>query len=222
MLPLSRSLSLRTSVGLIALMFCVLIPQTSNAQVWTRTARVVAPIEPGGVSHAFLDTLVHVAEEKPGITVRSSPDRKQEVPISVLRDSLDRAYNLDIMEADHVIIGYRFSIADGEGFKKKITDLHFLYRGTHEIDDLSILYLDPETEWVRSILHNKGMSLETNRAGFLSFREQLGFVPLTKLPESDVIEIGGKTVREGFDAVKLALIQQVHHLTYSDVYNDAN
>lgn len=202
----------------LLLLICLAHPSPSDAQVWTRTTKVIAPITSGGPLYAFLDTLQHVEAQRAGITVRRSPDQASGTTLSALRDTLQNRYGLDVASADYVIAGYQFSITGGDGFKWKLTDLHYLYRGTDETDDISILYLDPSEKWIQSVLRNRGLALQTNQAAFVPFREYYSFVYLTQLEETDVIEIGGQTVREGFDAEKQALIQQVHHLTYSDVY----
>lgn len=222
MVSFSRSLCSWGTTGLLALAFCVLLPRTGNAQIWVRTAQIVAPIEPDGPTQTLLDTLLHVAGNDSGITVRRLPEQREKMSLSTLRDSLNQTFRLDVTDADHLMVGYRFSIVDGEGFKWQITDLQFLYRGTHETEDFSLLYMDAQDKWVQSVLRNKGTSFKTNQANFLTFRDQLSFITLTELQEADVVEIGGQTIHEGFDVEKRALIQQIHYLTYSDVYNDVN
>lgn len=213
-----RSPRVLGSVAVLALFLCVTAPQTSSAQVWSRTTRVVAPIQPNGPIRAFLDTLVQVEGQTEGIRVRQAPNQKR-MEMARLRNTLQTAYGLDVVSADHVLVGYQFSIADGEGFTQTITDLHFLYRGTHETEDVSLLSLDTAEKWVQSVLRNKGVPLKTNRDSFLSFWQQFSFIVLTQLDETDVVEIGGKTVHEGFGVKRRALIQQIRHLAYSDVYN---
>ena len=188
--------------------------QSSTAQVWVRTARVSAPVTPEGV-HSLLDTLARVKS----LPVRQSPTDSETMPISALRDTVLSAHGLDITDANRVLVGYRFSVQGMEGFKWTLTDLHFSYGGSPTTDNIPLLYLDPQTERVQSMLRSPGpFSASEFGDAPSSFREYLGMVNLLQLGGAEIVEIGGQSVTEGFDVRKRVLIQKVYRLTYLDTY----
>ena len=200
--------------GLLVVGFGLWGAQSSTAQVWVRTAHVSAPVTPEGV-RPLLDTL---AREK-NLSVRQSPTDPGTMPISALRDTLMRTHGLDITDANRVRVGYRFSVQGMEGFKWILTDLHFSYGGSPTTANIPLLYLDPQTERVQSMLRSAGpFSSSAFSEAPASFREYLGMVNLLQLDGAEIVEIGGQSVTEGFDVQKRVLVQKVYRLTYLDTY----
>jgi hypothetical protein len=212
----TRCLRCFATAGVLALVLGLSVSQASRAQAWTRTARVVAPIESGPLQ-TFLDRLVR-AEERAAVPVRRSPDDTTTMPLSVLRDTLRRAYGLDVTSATRVTAGYRFSIDGMSGFEWKLTELQFFYGGDATASEVSFLVIDPQDEWAQTMLREEGLSLPSNPDEFRPFRDYFGFLFLTQLEDADIIEIGGQPMPEGFDVRKRVLIQQVNRFAFSDTY----
>lgn len=75
-------------------------------------------------------------------------------------------------------------------------------------------YVDAQKPWVTEVIHQKGTSLRSNQSALIPFRPHLDFARIARQEETQVVEIGGETVREKFDAQKEALIHKVERLTY--------
>lgn len=211
--PLLRCIA---TAGVLATIVGASSPQASRAQAWTRTARVVAPIESGPLQ-TFLDRLVRT-QGNAAVSVQRAPTDTATMPLSVLRDTLRRAYGLDVTSATHVTVGYRFSIDGMNGFEWRLTELHFSYGGNAMIPSASFLSIDPQDEWAQSMLREEGLSLPSNPDAFRPFRDYFGFLFLTQLDGADIVEIGGDPMPEGFHVQKRTLIQQVNRFAYSDTY----
>jgi hypothetical protein len=209
MLQSIRSASL---VGLLFASVLLLVPEDAIAQRWMQTARVVTPVEQEGL-RAFLDTVVAEMEERDA-RIHRTPSQSDTTTVSALRDQLIEEDGLSLSSANHAFIDYRFTIDSGRGFEQEITSIRFVYRpGTAE-NDISILYVDTREGWVDQLLHNKGTSLATNEAALIPFHRHLGFTRIARQEESQIVEIGGETIREGFHDKKEALLQKVQRLTY--------
>lgn len=188
--------------------------QDAHGQLWLQTARVVSPVERGPV-RVLLDTVQTVAERN-DIRVIRRPDDSTGMGISDLQDLLIREEGIGIGSANHVFIEYRFTIGSGGEFEQEVAELYFVYRPGPNQNDIPILYVDGRAEWMRKILENKGTSLSTNEAALIPFGRHLDFSHVARHEQTQVVEIGGRTVREGFHEKKLALIQKVQRLIYDD------
>lgn len=204
---------------LVTLGMCALVwagPQASQAQTWTRTARVVAPIQTGPLQ-TFLDRLARTPENATRPVYRA-PDDTATMALAALRDTLRRTNGLDVTTATDVTVGYRFSIDGMSGFKSEITELQFSYGGDATATRVSLLAVNPRDEWVQSMLHTDGLSLPSSPNQVRAFRDYFGFLFVTQLEGADIVEIGGRPMPEGFDVQKKTLIQQVNRFAYSDTY----
>lgn len=80
-------------------------------------------------------------------------------------------------------------------------------------------YVDPQTERMQSILRSAG---PFSPSKFVddpsSFRDYFGLVNLMQLDGTEIVEIGGQSVTDGFKVRKHALLQKVYRLTYLDSY----
>lgn len=189
-----------------------LAPQDAKGQRWLQTSKVVTPIEQGPV-RTMLDTLVRVAERRKRKVQRAADDTSQ-MSVSSLRSTLIEKSGIGLTSANRALIEYRFSIGGGSDVHQKIAGVHFVYRPGPNQTDIPVLYLDADKDWVRQALHNKGTELNTNEAALIPFRRHLEFARIARQKETQIVEIGGQTVREGFHAKKEALIQKVKRLTY--------
>lgn len=212
----ARCFSCLVATGLLILVLGLSFSQTSRAQAWTRTARVVAPIGPGPLQ-TFLDRLART-QEHAAVPVQRSPTDTTTMPLSALRDTLRRTHGLDVTSATEVTVGYRFSIDGMNAFEWQLTELHFSFGGNSMMASASLLSIDPQDEWAQSMLRTDGLSLPSNPDDFRSFRDYFGFLFLTQLDGADIIEIGGKPMPKGFDVRKRTLIQQVNRFAYSNTY----
>jgi len=188
------------------------LPQTANGQVWLQTARLVAPVEQGPV-RTLLDSVATVMERR-GLRARRSPEPDTGRTVTALRRQLIDEEGVGIRSANHVFVDYRFALDSGSSFRQQITSLHFVFRPGPTQADVPILYLDAQENWVRELLRNKGTSLPTNEAALIPFRRHLGFADIARRDETQIVEISGETVREGFREKKDALIRKVEWLTY--------
>jgi hypothetical protein len=198
--------------GLLLVALCLAVPQAAQGQLWLQTSRVITPIE-NGPTRAFLDTLVNVMERK-DVMVKRAPNRKEEMAVSALRDKLISEEGIGLSSANHAFIDYRFSIDNGSKFRQEISKVHFVFRPGPNQNDVSIMYIDAEKDWVKTVIRQKGTMLRTNEAALIPFHRHLGFANIARQKKTQVVEIGGQTVREGFDERKKALIQKVERLTY--------
>jgi hypothetical protein len=187
-------------------------PQDANGQLWLQTSRVITPVG-DGPTRAFLDTLVNVIERK-GIKVKRSPEAEEGVTVATLRNELIAEEGIGLGSANHAFIDYRFTIDNGSHFEQEITNIHFVFRPGPDQSDVSVMYLNARKPWLETLIHQKGTSLRSNQAALIPFHRHLGFANVARRPETQVVEIGGETVREAFDERKEALIRKVERLTY--------
>jgi hypothetical protein len=203
-------------VGALFLAALLLTPQQAQAQRWLQTTQVIAPIQSESATRALLDTLINVIERKDSLMVRRSPEESQQMVVSDLQDQLLDNAGIGLSSANQVFIDYRFAV-NRDGFEERITALHFIFRpagGSEE--DIAIMYLDVDREkWVNEVLQSKGTTLVTNEAALKPFREQLAFARIVRDTEAQIVEIGDRKVREGFEAKKRQLVDKITRLTYS-------
>lgn len=211
--PMPRIQSIGACALLMGAVFC-LVPNHASGQLWVQTSKVVAPVHDGPL-RAFLDTLVNVAERKQ-LTLTRSPDAGETLTVSTLRDLLIDEEGIGVSSANYVFIDYRFSIGSSGGLQQEIAGLYFVFRPGPNQNDIPVLYLEPRDGWFRDFLRTKGTRLRTNEAAFIPFRQHLSFATIARDEESQVVEIGGETVRDGFDERKETLILKVERLMYED------
>ncbi len=209
MLQSIRSASL---VGLLLAPVLLLIPQDAAAQNWLQTSRVVTPVEQGAL-RAFLDTVVAEMGTRE-VRVHRTPSQSEPLTVSALRDRLIEEEGLGLSSANHAFIDYRFTIGGGRGFEQEISSIRFVFRPGTDQNDISILYVDTHKGWVDQLLRNKGTSLRTNEAALIPFHRHLGFAQIARQEESQIVEIGGETIREDFHEKTEVLLQKVQRLTY--------
>jgi hypothetical protein len=161
----------------------------------------------------MLDSLTSVLERR-GIEVRRSPGQDTTMTVTALRNQLIEKEGIGISSANHAFIDYRFSIESGRSFQQRVAHLHFVFRPGPSQADISVLSLDAQAPWMQEFLREKGLTLPTNEAAFIPFRRHLGFAQVARPDETQVVEIGGRTVREGFEEEKEDLIRKVERLTY--------
>lgn len=207
-----RARRLASMVGLLLIVLALGAPQSAKGQLWLQTARVITPIE-AGPTRAFLDTLVNVMERK-DMMVRRSPDQKEKMTISDLRNALISEAGIGLSSANHAFINYRFTIGQGSEFEQQISKIRFVFRAGPGQSDVSVMYVDAEKPWVETLIQQKGTTLQSNQAALIPFHRHLGFANIARQEESKVVEIGGETVRDGFDEKKAALIRKVERLVY--------
>lgn len=216
MIRTPRLLSRLGPLAVLLLGLLVLVPQEAQAQRWLQTTQVIAPIENEGPARALLDTLVNYLEREDSLMVRRAPDQPTKYSAGELSNVLIDAEALDISSANNVFIDYRFAV-DRDGFEENITALYFIFRpaGTGE-EDIPIMYLNvKKEEWVQNVLKHKGTTLVTNEAALKPFLDQLAFARIVREKDAQIVEIGDRKVREGFDAKKRQLVDKITRLTYS-------
>ncbi len=201
-------------VGLIAAVLGLVVPRTSPAQVWERTVRLSVPRQIDGPMEALLDTLVHTLERREGAAVRRRPNDSTQKSVSALQNALIDEYGIGILTANTLFVDYRFEVGAYGQLERDVTGLHFLFRPGPMQEDIPLLYVDAQQAWVQKLLHNKGTALPTNEASLIPFRRHLGFLLMARSPDTQVVEIDGEPVREGFSVKKEALIRQILYLTY--------
>ena len=200
-------------LGLLTLSFFLICPQPAQGQLWLQTSRVVTPVE-NGPTRVFLDTLVAVMERKK-IEVKRSPEGEQTFTIEELRTELIEEEGVGLRSGvNHAFVDYRFSIDNGSNFEQRVSAIHFVFRPGPGQSDIPIMYLDARQPWMTQLLQNKGTDLQTNEAALIPFHRHLGFAQIARQEETQIVEIGGRTVREGFQERKEALIRKVERLTY--------
>lgn len=204
----------RAVFGLLVFGIVLVVPQDANGQLWLQTARVVTPVENGPV-RILLDTLAAAAERKE-IKVNRSPDGDAEMTVSALQDQLISEEGIGIGSANHLFIDYRFTIGSAGGFEQQVAALYFVFRPGPNQNDIPVLYVDARTPWIQKLLENKGTDLQTNQAALIPFHRHLGFSHVARHEKTQIVEIGGETVREGFEERKEALIQKVQRLVYDN------
>jgi hypothetical protein len=207
--------SARRSIGMLSLVCASVLlfaPQDANGQLWLQTSRVVTPVEQGP-ARVLLDSLVNTMERRE-LTVRRSPETDSSMTISTLRSTLINEEGIGIGSANHAFIDYRFTIDNGSTFRQEVASIRFVFRPGPDQTDVPVLYLDARSGWVDTFLHNKGTDLKTNEAALIPFHRHLGFAQIARQKKTEIVEIGGQTVRKGFDQKKEALIRKVERLTY--------
>jgi len=187
----------------------------ATAQRWLQTSQLLTEIKQDSPTRALLDTLVQVIGRKDSVMIKRTASSKEEMSLSDLRDKLINNQGIGLTSANFVFIDYRFEI-ENRGFEESVESMQFVYRppgGTEE--DIQMLYVDASEPWVKNILHNKGTTLVTNEAALKTFSDQLAFARLVQ--DGKIVEIAGKTVREGFERKKRQLVQKIQRLTYESM-----
>jgi len=209
----SPSGSFRLVLGVLAVMLGLTVPRSSPAQTWTRTARLAVPIQLNGPMEALLDTLVHTLERNEG-AVQRRPNAPERMSVPEMRNALIDEYGIGFVTANILFVDYRFEVGSSGQLEREIMGLHFLLRLGSAQEDIPLLYVNAQQEWVQKVLSNKGTPLPANEAAVIPFRRHLGFAPLAGLPDTQLVEVDGETVREGFAVKKAALLQTIQYLAY--------
>lgn len=203
------------TAGLCGVLLVVLLiggPRPAHGQLWLQTARVVTPVEQGPL-RVMLDSLTSVMERR-GVEVRRAPDQDTTMTVTALQNRLIEEEGIGINSANFAFVDYRFSIESGRSFQQRVAHLHFVFRPGPTQADISVLSLDARAPWMQEFLREKGLTLPTNEAAFIPFGRHLGFAQIARPDETQIVEIGGRTVREGFEEEKEDLIRKVERLTY--------
>jgi len=213
---LSRTVSTLTGGAALLLAALLFVPQQAQAQRWLQTTQVIAPIESESATRALLDTLVNVIERKDSLMVRRSPQNAEKMSVSALQERLLDESGLGLSSSNQVFIDYRFAV-NRDGFEEEITSLHFIFRPAGGNDeDINVMYINVKRDaWVEDVLNQKGTTLVTNEAALKPFREQLAFARVVRDTEAQIVEIGNRKVREGFEMKKRQLVDKITRLTYS-------
>lgn len=203
-------------VAVLLLAGLLIVPQHAKGQLWLQTSRIITPAGDGPM-RVLVDSLVAVMERK-NVQVKRSPDAEQTFTIRELENTLIEEAGIGLSSGiNQAFIDYRFTIENEGGFQQNVASIHFVFRLGPAQSDVPILHLNARQPWVKNFLRSKGTSLSTNEAALILFRHHLGFVHLGRLESTQIVEIGGETIRDGFIERKQALIRKVEHLTYEDV-----
>ncbi len=188
--------AVRCGVVLTLFVVCGSRPGVVQAQTrWLQNVELIAPVHEQHVTRALLDTLTYLIQDYE-IALKRSPEDTDTLSYTALENALwDKG--LDFTSATHLFIGYRLE-ANQRRFKSEITHLFFIFRPP-EIDGLDepIFYLDATQPAIQRVLNNSGTASRVNEAAIIPFREQLTF---HKLPESLVVSIGGRVIRDSTEA----------------------
>lgn len=198
----------------VALLLFIL-PRDAQAQRWLQTTQVIAPVEADTPTRALLDTLVNVIDRSDSLMVKRSPEDATRMPVRELENMLLDQEGVGLSSANNVFIDYRFEV-NRDGFRERVTELFFIFRppGTGE-EDIPIMYLSGNDEWVADVLLNKGTTLVSNEAALRPFGDQIAFAKIVRQRSTRIVEIGDRTVRDGFEAKKSQLVDKIMRLTYS-------
>lgn len=202
-------------VFLLGIFAFSMAPQEAEAQRWLQTARIITPIQDGSV-RALLDTLISNMERNEDLRVLRSVEQQDPIRVSELRDKLLDEEGIGLTSATHVFIDYRFQMAN-KGFEEYIDSLFFIFRGGADEEDIPIMYIDTTEDWAQDLIQEKGTTPTTNEApsALRPFRDQLAFARIARRDdETQIVEIAGQTVRDGYEQKKRQLIRKVQQLTY--------
>ena len=190
--------TVRRLCGVVLTLFvvCGIRPSVVQAQTrWLQNVELIAPVHDEHVTRALLDTLSYVIQDY-DLVLKRSPEDADTLSYTALENALwDKG--LDFTSATHLFIGYRLQ-ANQRRFTSEITHLFFIFRPL-EVDgiDEPIFFLDATQPVIQRVLNNSGTSSRVNEAAIIPFREQLTF---HKLPESLVVSIGGRVIRDETEA----------------------
>jgi hypothetical protein len=175
---------------------------------------------------ALLDTLANVMQRQDSVIVRREPGGRP-TQFSDLQNTLIDDEGIDVLSANVVFFDYVFE-QTGDGFSERITEMEFVYRpggiqGSSAQQDVPLLYLNADRDPIlRTVLRNKGTTLQTNQAAMRIFIQQLAFAKVMRGSAAGegrqnqpfITRIGQRTVREGFEQEKQRLVNKIIQLTY--------
>ena len=194
LLPAVRRLC---GVVLTLLVVCSIRPGVVQAQTrWLQNVELITPVTEQHVTRALLDTLTFVIQDY-DIALKRNPEDADTLSYDTLESEL-WTKGLDFTSATHLFVGYRLE-ANQRRFTASITHFFFIFRPP-EVDGLDepIFYVDATQPAIQRVLNNSGTTSRFNEAAVIPFREQLTF---HKLPESLVVSIGGRVIRDSTEAV---------------------
>lgn len=221
-MSLTRSIRAFSVFPLLLFLLALVPLQTTQAQGWAQTARVITPVEdippwkgPRGSLRALLDSVLHVAENaEQAHLVKRRPSQEETMGISALKRTLIEEEGLSMRSATHAIIKYRFEFDGENNFQELVQNIQYVYRSDSSEEDVRLLYLTSKDKWFKDILFDMGTPTSQNIKAEILFRTQIRFTKISEDPGTQLVEIGNRTVREGFQQKKQDFVNKVYRLTY--------
>jgi hypothetical protein len=185
----------------------------ADAQQWRQTTRVLADVESGQATRAFLDSVATRLRKSDTLKIRRSKDSTEAMTAQALNDTL-LAKGLGFQSANRVIIDYEFKTVDNE-LIEEIQGMQFLYRPESRTEgDIPIMYVDAERPMVQDLMRTSGIPDETNLSTVHYFVDELSFPALSIDQNVEVVSIAGRTVRGQFDQRRRVLLRQLKSFIY--------
>lgn len=215
---------IRHRLSLIAGAMLVLLSATAipvHAQEWKQEIQVITPIKQGEPLSILLDSLVSTLEQNPDSHVRRASEDTTSIPYRTLEKALI-AEGVDLRSASHALIRYRFDLAGhGMPMVETIEDLYFIFRFDESYADLPLLYLTTEDAAVHDVLSTSGIPSEVNMKSIQAFRRMVSFPILRRSHEIAVVEVGGKSLRNGLSGRQTQIVNFLDDYVSGDagVYN---
>lgn len=218
--------ALRSIRSLLAVLFAcsllaVISAQDAQAQEWRQNARIITPVEnvppwegPRGALSTLLDSLVFVAESEDGnYRLRRSP-QGEKMSVTEIKTELIDEEGIGLKSASHAIISYRFELDGKNDFQESIKTIQYIFRRGEGQEDISMIHIDAQKDWVQRVLYRMGTPTSENLDANILFRTQLRFTKVSEESGAQLVEIGNRTVREGFEEKKKDFVERVYDLTY--------
>lgn len=184
-----------------------------DAQQWRQTTRVMAAVESGQATRAFLDSVAARLRANDTLTVRQSRDASEPITASALNDSLLQD-GLGMQSANRVMLDYEFEVVDNE-LIEEIQGLQFLYRPPSNTEqDVPIMYVDAERPMVQDLMRTSGIPDETNLSTVHYFVDELSFPALSIDQNVEVVSVSGRTIRGEFDRRRRVLLRRLKTFIY--------
>ncbi len=159
--------------------------------------------------------LIHVAETSDGKhLVKRNSSQEEGMSISALEEELIEEEGIGVRSPSHAILEYRFKFDGTNKFQESIRTIKYIYRSGASEEDVSLLYLNGQDDWVQNVLYEMGTPTSENLDAEILFRRQLLFTKVSEESGAQLIEIGNRTVREGFEQKKKEFVERVYELTY--------
>lgn len=198
---------------LVALLFGLTsAPPEAQAQQYEQNVRVVTEVKEGP-TRAFLDSLTTRMRQRDTMKVQRSPEAGDSMTVAALRDTLlDEGVGLT--SANRLFIEYQWVTQDNE-LIETIQSFHFVFRPAGERSrDVPIMYVDAGHPLVRTLLRTSGIPFETNLQSVQYFIDVLSFPSLALEQNATVVRIGGRTLRDGYDRRRRALLSRLTEFIY--------
>lgn len=203
----------RVAAMLLVVTFLAVSAPPADAQQWRQTTRVMASVESGQATRAFLDSVAARLRGTDTLTVRRSRDAGDPITASALNDSLLQD-GLGMQSANRVMIDYEFEVVDNE-LIEEIQGLQFLYRPPSSTEqDVPVMYVDAERPMVQNLMRTSGIPDETNLSTVHYFVDELSFPALSIDQNVDVVSVAGRTIRGEFDQRRRVLLRRLKTFIY--------